>query len=102
MIVHPCTVVVIQDHLVEDHVWGDLIGLLGPPRGFIAPLRAFLVLSLGEMGAGHVRGRLVESPNLPQGLLVPLMAFLERWWPALLGVTLSTLPTSLRASWATP
>ena len=103
MIVHPCTVVVIQDHLVEDHVRAILSALLAPLMAFLAPLRAFLAVSLGEMGAGHVMGHLVNSPDLPQGLLAPLMVFwavsLEIWGPTLLGDTLSTLPTSLRASW---
>ena len=53
------------------------------------------------MGAGHVRGKFDDPLEIPQGLLAPLMAFLavslERWGPALLGVTLSSLVCPLQS-----
>ena len=41
--------VMIQDRLVEDHLWGDLVGPLASFHGLLDYL-------LGERGPGHVLG----------------------------------------------
>ena len=49
LIVHSYVVVAIQDCLVEDLVWGDLVDPLGSPHGLLDRL-------LGELGAGNILG----------------------------------------------